>query len=191
MNRQHILQQLHAHNPADDHERAMRDAIITFVQTYENCAARALLAGHLTGSAWIVDEDLTHALLTHHRKLDLWVQLGGHVEEDADMLNAAWREAREESGLADVRCLSEHIFDVDVHAIPARPGEPEHFHYDIRFLLQADRHAPLVVSRESKELAWLTLAEIERLTQEESVLRMVRKTSTLPKQIANGTVPRA
>jgi 8-oxo-dGTP pyrophosphatase MutT (NUDIX family) len=179
MNRQYILQQLHAHKPADEHERTMREAILRFVEAYENCAARSLLVGHLTGSAWVVDEELTHALLTHHRKLDLWVQLGGHVEEDADMLAAAWREAREESGLTEVRCLSEEIFDVDVHAIPARPGEPEHFHYDIRFLFQADRRAPLVVSSESKELAWLSLPEIETLTQEESVLRMVRKTRQL------------
>lgn len=176
MNRQHLLQQLQAHQPADDHELAMRNSIAAFVEAHEHCAARSLLLGHLTGSAWIVDEAQTHALLTHHRKLDLWVQLGGHVEDDPNMLSAAWREAREESGLAAVRCLSEHIFDVDVHAIPARPGEPEHFHYDIRYLFQADRHAPLVVSRESKELAWLSLAEIEALTQEESVLRMVRKT---------------
>ena len=81
----------------------MRDAIIRFVQTYENCAERELQVGHLTGSAWIVDKDLTHTLLTHHRKLNLWVQLGGHVEDDADMLSASWREAREESGLQDLQ----------------------------------------------------------------------------------------
>jgi 8-oxo-dGTP pyrophosphatase MutT (NUDIX family) len=176
MNRQKILQHLHAYQAFDERERGLRDRIIEFVQTYENCAARALLVGHLTGSAWVVDEASQSALLTQHRKLNLWVQLGGHVEDDADMLAASWREAREESGLAEVRLLSEGIFDVDVHAIPARPHEPEHLHYDIRYLFQADRNAPLTVSSESKELAWVALDEIENLTQEESVLRMVRKT---------------
>lgn len=157
----------------------MCDALIQFVQAYENCASRSLQVGHLTGSAWIVDETLTHVLLTHHRKLNLWVQLGGHVENDPDMLAAAWREASEESGLRDMQLLVPYIFDVDIHPIPARPHEPEHFHYDIRYVFQADRHAPLTISSESRELAWVALDEIETLTTEASVLRMVRKTQTL------------
>jgi 8-oxo-dGTP pyrophosphatase MutT (NUDIX family) len=176
MNRSNLVQLLQAHQSLDEHEQTRRDAIIRFVQTYENCAARQLQVGHLTASAWIVDKDLTHTLLTHHRKLNLWVQLGGHVEDDADMLSASWREAREESGLQDLRLLTPHIFDVDIHAIPARKNEPEHFHYDIRYAFQADRHAELTVSRESRELAWVALNEIEALTNEQSVLRMVRKT---------------
>jgi len=176
MNRSNLVQLLQAHQSLDEHEQTRRDAIIRFVQTYENCAARELQVGHLTASAWIVDKDLTHTLLTHHRKLSLWVQLGGHVEDDADMLSASWREAREESGLQDLQLLTPHIFDVDIHSIPARKDEPEHFHYDIRYAFQADRHAELTVSRESRELAWVALNEIEALTNEQSVLRMVRKT---------------
>lgn len=176
MNRQNLIQHLQAHQSFDEREHAMCDALIQFVQGYENCAARALQVGHLTGSAWVVDHDLTHTLLTHHRKLDLWVQLGGHVEGDPDMLSASWREAREESGLQDLQLLVPHIFDVDIHAIPARKDEPEHFHYDIRYAFQADRQALLTVSSESRDLAWVALDEIETLTTEESVLRMVRKT---------------
>lgn len=154
----------------------MRSAIEAFVRENERWYDRALSIGHLTGSAWILDEGRTHALLTHHRKLDLWVQLGGHTEGDADMLSAAWREAREESGLPDVVPAAESIFDVDIHAIPARREEPAHFHYDIRYLFTADRRKPLTVSNESKSLAWAPLADISNYTQEESVLRMIRKT---------------
>ena len=176
MNREQTLQLLDNHQPADAHEAQMLDDIKTFVRQYDNFHSRQQLAGHLTGSAWVISEDRSHALLTYHGKLDLWVQLGGHCEEDADMLSAAWREAREESGLANVRPLSDRIFDVDVHAIPASPKEPAHFHYDIRFLFEADRTAPLVVSSESKDLAWVEMEKIAELTSEESVLRMVRKT---------------
>jgi 8-oxo-dGTP pyrophosphatase MutT (NUDIX family) len=179
MNCHNLIQQLQAHKAFDEHEHAMAVALLQFVQTYENCAARELQVGHLTGSAWIVDQDLTHTLLTHHRKLNLWVQLGGHVEDDADMLSASWREAREESGLQNLRLFVPDIFDIDIHTIPARNNEPEHFHYDIRYAFQADRHAPLTVSSESRELAWVALDKIEELTTEESVLRMVRKTAQL------------
>jgi len=139
-----------------------------------------LSAGHLTGSAWVVDENRSHTLLTHHAKLDIWVQPGGHIENDSGMLDAAWREAREESGLPglnDVRPVSDHIFDVDVHEIPANPKEPAHFHYDIRFLFEADRSAELAITAESKSLRWVAFDNISEITEEESILRMVRKTT--------------
>ena len=176
MNREQILQLLNNHQPADAHETRMLEDIKQFVRSYDNFHSRQQLAGHLTGSAWVISEDRTHALLTYHGKFHCWVQLGGHVEQDADMLSAALREACEESGLADVTPLSDQIFDVDVHAIPANPKEPAHFHYDIRFLFAADRSLPLVVSSESKDLAWVEIEKIAELTSEESVLRMVRKT---------------
>ena len=179
MNRPELLAQLRAHLPFDEHERSMTERLIAFVAAHDDFHSRELLTGHLTGSAWVLDRERRHALLTHHRKLNLWVQLGGHCENDATMNDAALREAREESGLCDVRFISDSIFDIDIHAIPARRDEPAHDHYDVRFVFEADRHAPLVVSSESKELAWVALNEIETLTQEESVLRMVRKTKRL------------
>jgi ADP-ribose pyrophosphatase YjhB (NUDIX family) len=179
MDKKLLLQQLNAHQSADVHEEKMRQQITAFVQAHEMFYARSLQIGHLTGSAWIVDADRSQALLTHHGKLNLWVQLGGHVENDADMLSAAWREAREESGLHEIHPLSENIFDVDVHAIPANGCEPAHYHYDVRFLFQADRNAPLTITSESKSLAWMALDRIGELTSEESVLRMIRKTNSL------------
>lgn len=179
MNRELTLQLLAAYQPEDAHEARMLEDIKQFVCAYDNFHSRSQLAGHLTGSAWVLSEDRTHALLTHHGKFNVWVQLGGHVEDDADMLSAALREAVEESGLSQVTPLSDRIFDVDVHAIPANPKEPAHFHYDIRFLFTADRTAPLIVSSESKDVAWVALEKISELTQEESVLRMMRKTKKL------------
>jgi ADP-ribose pyrophosphatase YjhB (NUDIX family) len=148
-----------------------------FVKDNEACFDRNLRAGHLTGSAWVIDHGSSHALLTHHARLDIWVQPGGHVEDDPDMLSAAWREAREESGLINVRPVLDHIFDVDVHEIPANHKEPAHLHYDIRFLFEADREAALAITAESKSLRWIALDAITEITREESVLRMVRKTA--------------
>lgn len=170
-----VLQLLRAHRPFDNHEQEMLERLTTFVSAYENFYARDLLIGHVTASAWIVDENSSHALLVHHGKLNMWVQPGGHIEDDVNLLGASLREAREETGL-HVQPLSECIFDVDIHSIPARPAEPAHFHYDIRFLLRADKDVPLIVTSESKDLAWAALGEIENLTREESVLRMARKT---------------
>mgnify|MGYP003350613910 CR=1 FL=1 len=104
--------------------------------------------------------DAGRVLLVLHRKLKKWLPLGGHIELDEDPEIAALREAREETGVAGVHPVSPAIFDVDRHWIPDRPGEPGHWHQDLRFLLEADRDAPLVVSSESKDLAWVALDDL-------------------------------
>jgi 8-oxo-dGTP pyrophosphatase MutT (NUDIX family) len=175
MNRDFLLVKLTQHRPHDEHERSMRDQIIKFVNEHSDCFERTLLIGHITGSAFIVNKQRTRTLMTHHQKLDKWLQLGGHSDGEWNTLNVALREAQEESGISKITPLSENIFDVDVHLIPERKSEPQHFHYDIRFLCEADENQDLMITNESKDLAWIPLETMEEYTTEESVLRMVRK----------------
>lgn len=102
---------------------------------------RATLDGHITASAFIVDAARRRALLIWHEKLQRWLQPGGHCEEDDPTPQAAaMREALEETGLPPValRFISDRVFDVDAHWIPERAGQPGHWHYDIRYALEAD-----------------------------------------------------
>lgn len=142
-----------------------------FVAAEPDCFQRSLLIGHVTGSAWIIDPTGTKTLLTHHAKLERWLQLGGHADGDPDVAAVALREAREESGIAAFRLVHHGIFDIDIHTIPERKGTPEHLHYDVRFLLQAGS-TTFVVSDESIDLAWVPLAELEEFSTEASMLRM-------------------
>jgi 8-oxo-dGTP pyrophosphatase MutT (NUDIX family) len=179
MHRRSLISLLEAYTPSDATDAAARDRILRFVRAHDDCFERSLLEGHVTGSAWIINASRTRCLLTHHRKLDRWLQLGGHADGQTDALDVAMREAREESGLTSLRPVSEAIFDCDVHPIPGRRSEPEHFHYDVRFLLEADDAEPLVLSEESKELAWVALADVASLESDESVMRMVAKTGAV------------
>ncbi len=124
----------------------------------------------------MVDAGRTRTLLTHHRKLGLWLQLGGHADGDPDLAAVAMREAREESGLTRLRLVGPTIFDLDRHLIPERKGVPAHWHFDLRFLIEADPGEALVVSDESHDLAWVELPRVTALNPEESLARMVRKT---------------
>jgi 8-oxo-dGTP pyrophosphatase MutT (NUDIX family) len=177
--RRTLLAELRAYAPFDDREAAMRDRLVAFVGAHDDAFDRTLAIGHVTASAWIVDPARTRALLTHHRKLDKWLQLGGHADGDLDLRRAALREAREESGLASLRFIVDAIYDLDVHPIPARPGEPAHDHYDVRFALEADPAEPLVVSAESNELAWIPIEALEQYGAADSVLRLARKTRSI------------
>ena len=144
-----------------------------FVDSHPDCFHRSCRVGHVTGSAWIVDRTGERVLLTHHRKLGRWLQPGGHSDGETDTLAVALREAEEESGLP-VRALDAAIFDLDVHPIPALPGEPAHYHFDVRFLVRAE-HDRFRISAESHALEWVPAEGLGALTNEESVLRMARK----------------
>ncbi len=171
-----LLRLLETHEPFDAHEARMLRRLRRFVSAHPDCFERTLSVGHVTGSAWLVDLRRDYVLLTHHARLDRWLQLGGHADGESDVLAVALREAREESGLEEIRPVSDGIFDVDVHLIPARGDEPAHYHYDVRFLCETDLHRPLGITTESKALEWVKLSEVGKLTRERSVLRMVAKT---------------
>ena len=168
-----LLDQFTANDAAESEAQAF---IRNFVAINRRYWARDTLEGHLTASAWITNVDKTKAVLLHHKKLNIWVQPGGHVDdEDESLAQASLREAMEETGLTDLSFHQNGIFDLDVHSIPERKNEPKHWHLDVRFWLIAGNET-LAISEESNDLKWLSRAEIEALTQEESVLRMVRKT---------------
>ena len=176
MSRKDLLEELENYISIYPEEQSFRDKFLDLIENYENCFDRSLSIGHITASSWIVNETRSHALLTHHAKLNLWLQLGGHVDGDSDILNAALREAQEESGLENILVLKPSIYDIDIHKIPARKHEPEHYHYDIRYLFMANQHDSLIVSNESKDLKWVALEKIPALVHNErSITRMVEK----------------
>lgn len=139
---------------------------------------RERLEGHFTASSWIVNKKRTHTLLTLHRKLGRWLQLGGHADGNENLLEVALKEAEEESGLTSLKLVEESIFDIDKHIIPQRSHVPEHFHFDVRYLIEADINEPLKMSDESISLAWIAFdSVVDMIGYNPSILRMLDKTS--------------
>lgn len=142
--------------------------------------SRERLAGHFTGSAWLVSQDGQRVLLTHHRKLQRWLQLGGHADGDADLAAVALREAAEESGLRGLS-LEGEVFDLDRHWIPERGEVPGHWHYDVRYVVRAGEDENFAVSEESLALAWVSIEDLLRdPSADESLQRMARLWRALP-----------
>ena len=174
-----LLDRYHARHPEESVTRRLR----AFVESHRDCFERSCTPGHITGSAWILSPDGKRALLTHHRTLERWLQLGGHVDGSSDIPAAALREAQEESGIASFEFIpidgeDAVPLDLDIHQIPARGSEPAHLHYDVRFLLRAATDA-IAISDESNDLRWFAPEEIEEVSDEESLLRMLRKVRAL------------
>ena len=140
----------------------------------QNPFQRERLAGHFTSGAWLVSADGARILMTHHRKLERWLQLGGHADGDRDMAQVALKEAEEESGLPGLSVEAGDIFDLDRHWIPERKGVPGHWHYDVRYVVRAGSDENYSVSDESHDLAWRPIAEVAQ-DPDESLSRMARK----------------
>jgi 8-oxo-dGTP pyrophosphatase MutT (NUDIX family) len=171
-----LLGELREYWPADGLEADHLAAMVRLLRDGEDAFSRAhFTPGHITASCYIIDGD-DRLLLHHHRRLGRWLQMGGHVEAGEFPSSAALREGREESGLSDLAPAGDGIFDLDVHAIPAGKGEPDHLHFDVRYLAQTS--APHAIARdanESDDLAWVTLDRAEELLAEEAGSRAIRK----------------
>lgn len=145
-----------------------------FLASTADAFERSHAPGHFTGSAWLVSADGARVLLTHHRKLGRWLQLGGHADGDIDLAAVALREAEEESGLRDL-AVEREIFDLDAHRIPARGHEAEHWHYDVRYVVRCCGSEVFAVSEESLALAWVPIDELaDDPLADESLRRMAR-----------------
>ena len=183
MHRKPLLDLLARYRSAHAEEAACVDRIEALVEQHADCFERSCWAGHVTASAWVLSPDGRRFLLTHHRKLGRWLQLGGHCDGDPDVAAVALREAREESGLGQLRFAyagdGPVPIDLDVHPIPPRGAEPAHDHHDVRFVLVATPGETISVSDESHALEWFAMDALEDVAGDASVLRLGLKVRKL------------
>jgi len=144
-----------------------------------DCFRRDAFPAHFTGSALVVSADGSKVLLHHHRKLDRWLQFGGHCDGEENVLSVARREALEESGIDGLVVASSRPFDLDIHEIPAHANEPVHFHYDVRYVLIAPEASETKTSAESKELRWFTFGDLQAWDLDPGLRRLVAKWNAL------------
>ena len=149
------------------------------VASSDNYLLRENHFAHFTASAMVVSKDLKRVVLLHHKKLEKWLQPGGHADGDADLAQVALKEASEETGIVNLKLFENSMgivpIDLDIHEIPARKSDPSHYHYDVRFLIQATDSEKLVINHESNALKWLSFEEVREQTDERSVIRMLDK----------------
>lgn len=184
MHRSFILKLLENYDPSDIQEKTYKAKTIQFVKEHANCFSRQLEIGHITGSGWVLNEDMSKVLLTHHLKLNKWLQLGGHSDDDYNTLEVVIREIEEESGIrgSDLIQIVDGIFDIGVHVIPRHGSEKEHIHYGIRFVFKTKSAVEIVrQEEESKELRWVSLEDVHNYSNSRDMLRMVNKTLLLKK----------
>lgn len=167
------------------------DRMLAFLDSSPDVFLRSHAPGHFTGSALIVDAQMQRVALTHHRKLNRWLQFGGHADGDPDLALVALKEGEEESALPDLKFYPIYEgwegpplpVDLDIHEIPPHGPDPAHLHYDVRFLLWTDQPQRLQASFESKQVAWFPLEEAHGCSSEMSMHRQFRKIEAIRERL--------
>ncbi len=180
MHRKEVIEAINLYKSTkwcSEEEIFIANQFITFVKENDRCFLRELTFGHLTASCWLWNFDQSACLFTHHRKLNKWLQLGGHADGHPNLLEVAIKEAQEESGIKEIEAISPQIFDLSIHEIPARSQEKAHLHYDVRYLLKIRKEAPLIISSESLDLRWIKPEDFSVYDLDPSILKMQEKLS--------------
>ncbi|MBV9672761.1 MAG: NUDIX hydrolase [Verrucomicrobia bacterium] len=153
--------------------------MIELLDTCPDCFCRATFPAHFTGSAFIARANGAQCLLHYHQKLDHWLQFGGHCDGEENVIAVAQREAFEESGISHLVIQSPDPFDLDIQHIPAYGKEPEHLHYDVRYLFIAPAASEARLSPENREMRWFTLREMSSLSWDPGLRRVAERLQAL------------
>lgn len=175
----------------ESHEVA-RQQILRFVDDHPDVLHRSCAAGHLTGSALVVDPSTQQVLLLFHAKVQRWLQPGGHADGDGDLAHVALREAHEETGIDGLRVVTPAI-DLDVHVFRSASGaDPDHLHLDVRHLVLAPAGAWPTGNHESEQLRWVTVADLPAYDADPGTIRMASAgLAALDDLVAAGRLPTA
>ncbi|MGP4051465.1 NUDIX hydrolase [Streptomyces sp. 2A115] len=153
-------------------QEELRQAYLDHLEAHPDGIWKACTAGHITASALVIDPEHGRVLLTLHKKLRMWLQMGGHCEpEDVSLQGAALREATEESGIAGLTLLHGGPVRLDRHPIPP----PCNCHFDVQYAVVAAPGAVQEISDESLDLRWFAYDEVAAVA-DASVVRLLEAT---------------
>lgn len=171
MTRQELLKKIENYQPFNEQEERDKPLILDWIQKNEDAFSRENEVAHITASAWVVNKDRSKVLMVYHNIYNSWSWLGGHADEETDLLAVAIREVQEEAGIKDVRPVSEEIFSLEALTVDGHVKKgryvSSHLHLNITFLLEADSEEAVSIKEdENSGVAWFTPKEaLEKSTE--------------------------
>ena len=157
--------------PWNEQEARDREEILARLARGEALYTRENTDAHVTASGWVVSPDRKQVLMAYHNLYDSWAWLGGHADGERDLLKTAMREVMEESGLTEVKPVSEEIYSVEILTVNGyeKHGSyvSSHLHLNVTYLLEADPALPVHNKPdENSRVAWFYLEEAVKRSSE-------------------------
>ena len=168
---QKLISQLEKYTPFNEQEERDKNTILNLLKTQPDIFERSNLIAHMTASAWVVNKDRSKILLAYHNIYDSWAWLGGHADGDADLCSVAVREVKEESGIEEVKLLSDQPFSLEILSVDGHVKRGKyvatHLHLNVTYLMEAD---PVQEIRckpdENSAVGWIPVEQIAEKSTE-------------------------
>ena len=160
-----LIAKIKVFEPFNEQETADKATLLALLAEKPDIASRDNLVAHLTASAWVVNPQRTKVLMAYHNLFDSWAWLGGHADGDYNLAAVAEKEAREESGLAHVKLVSDDILSLEILTVDGHQKKgkyvPSHLHLNCTYLLEADPNDPIRVKEdENSQVGWIDFDDI-------------------------------
>ncbi|MFW5838586.1 MAG: NUDIX hydrolase [Bacillota bacterium] len=175
-----VKHKIEQYTPFNEQEAVDKQAILRFIETNDDVLKRDNLVAHLTSSAIVVNETMDKVLFAYHNIYDSWAWVGGHNDGDPDLLKVAIKEAKEETGIKDVRPYTDDIFMLDIIHVTnhIKHGHyvPDHLHLNVTYLLIADEHDDLRVKHdENSGVKWFLIDDVLDYVKETRMISVYQK----------------
>lgn len=180
MSHMNYIEKIKSYQTKNEQEMVDQKAILEFIKHNKDHLYRTNLVAHMTSSAIVVNKTLDKVLFAFHNIYQSWSWLGGHLDGDDDMLSVAIKEAKEETGIKNVKAYMDDIFMIDVihvnNHIKHGKYVPDHLHLNVTFLLLADEHEPLTVKKdENQAVKWFLIDDVLNNVSEERMKPVYQK----------------
>ena len=166
--------------PYNEQERCDKELMIEYINTFNDVLTRENKMCHFTASNWIVNKEKTKILMAYHNIYKSWAWTGGHADGESNLLNVAIKEAEEETGLKNLKVLSEGIFSLQILTVDShiKRGKfiSSHLHLDCCFLLEADENEMLKIKEdENSGVKWIDIDKAVEMSNEENMKPIYKK----------------
>lgn len=174
------MQEIRNYKPYNEQEEKDKELIITCMDAYDNLLTRENPVAHFSSSGFIVNKTRDKVLMIHHNIYNAWSWTGGHTDGEVDFLAVAIREAQEETGIKEVRPLSEEIFSLDVLPVPGHVKRgiyvAAHLHLSIAYLVEVDESEELMIKPdENSGVKWISVEELDTYVDNEPDMLVIYK----------------
>jgi ADP-ribose pyrophosphatase YjhB (NUDIX family) len=184
------IKEIKEYTPYNDQEATDKEAILYSIDNFNNLLTRENPLAHITSSGYIVNKDKTKVLMIYHNIYNSWSWTGGHADGDNDLLYVAIKEAKEETGVKNIKALDSKIFSLDVLPVPAhiKRGKfvSSHLHLSVAYLLEADENDELIIKEdENSGVKWIPIDEVRIYSTEPDMIKLYEKFNQKIKEIYN------
>ena len=175
-----IYKAIEKYRPFNEQERRDKELILKFLRENEDAFERSNATAHMTASAWVINRDATKVLMVYHKIYDSWSWTGGHADGERDMLALAIREVQEETGVHNVKPVSEDIYSLEILTVDGHEKRGEyvssHLHMNVTYLLMADERENLhICEDENSGVSWFTLEDALKASTEPWFVQRIYK----------------